>query len=384
MRVLIDGSPLRPLNRSTGPTGVGRWTTGAVSALARMSPDWQIEFVVASYSTPDHDISWMGSNVALTHVKFPSRIYRALGYARALPPIEWMVGPCDVVLGSNYIPMPSRRAAEVPVVYDLSFIHHPHTVSRRHLYFLRAVLPRVIRKAPAIITISETIREEIVDHYGVDRSLIHLVTPGCELDRFDGSPRPELTIPGLPDRYFLYIGTLEPRKNLPGLLRAYARLKEINNNTPPLVIAGGVGWRVRDLLNDLRVAVEDGSVIQLGYVEESAVPVLYARALALVFPSFYEGFGLPALEAMASGCPVIGGDRSAIPEVVNEAGLLVDPYDTQAIAGAMQRILVEPSLVDELIRKGKDRAAGFTWERTGAELKSAISAAVDISKRSAR
>jgi alpha-1,3-rhamnosyl/mannosyltransferase len=340
-----------------------------------LSPDWHIEFVIASYSIPQHDVSWMGPNVSLRHIRFPSRIYRGLRHARALPPIEWMVGPCDIVLGSNYIPMPSRRAAEVPVVYDLSFIHHPETVSRRHLYFLRFVLPGVMRRAGVVITISETIKAEIAAHYRVDESSIHVVTPGCDLERFDGNPSMDESIPGLPERYFLYMGTLEPRKNLPGLLTAYAALRQRHPEAPPLVLAGGVGWRVRELLSELRSASGRGAVIPLGYVDDTLLPALYAHALALVFPSFYEGFGLPALEAMASGCPVIGADRSAIPEVVGDAGLLVDPYDTSAIADAMERVLGDETLAMDLTARGKARARSFTWERTGRELKAALVAA---------
>lgn len=140
---------------------------------------------------------------------------------------------------------------------------------------------------------------------------------------------------------------------------------------------------MRDLLDDLRVAVEDGSVIQLGYVDDEDVPILYARALALVFPSFYEGFGLPALEAMASGCPVIGGDRAAIPEVVGDAGLLIDPHDTSALTGAMERLVTDDGLAAELSMRGRARAASFTWERTGRELKAALVQAA-ASRRSGR
>jgi alpha-1,3-rhamnosyl/mannosyltransferase len=288
--------------------------------------------------------------------------------------MEWIVGPADVVLGTNYIPMPALRAAEIPVVYDLSFIHHSETVSRRHLYFLRGVLPRVLRRAPRVITISAAIKTEIAAHYGLETELIHVVTPGCDLDRFNADPMPAETIADLPDRYLLFVGTLEPRKNLRGLLEAYAILRNELPDAPPLVLAGGVGWRVRDLLDDLR-AVAPGQVISLGYVPDRLIPALYARATALVFPSFYEGFGLPALEAMASGCPVIGGDRSAIPEVLGDCGLLVDPYDSASIAAAMKRILEDASLRAQLSQRGRNRARSFTWERTGRELRDVLALA---------
>jgi glycosyltransferase involved in cell wall biosynthesis len=178
----------------------------------------------------------------------------------------------------------------------------------------------------------------------------------------------------LPDEYFLFVGTLEPRKNLRGLLEAYATLKKQEPDCPPLVLAGGVGWRVRDLLANLR-ALSSSEVITLGYVPDHLIPVLYARALALVFPSFYEGFGLPALEAMASGCPVIGSNRSAIPEVLGDCGLLVDPYDSASIAAAMKRILEDASLRAQLSERGRNRARSFTWERTGRELRDVLALA---------
>lgn len=376
MRILVDATPLFPLSRTVGPTGVGRWTEGAIGAIARLESEWRIDFVIASYSAPARDVSWMGPNVGFRRVRFPSRAYRGLRHARLLPPVEWMVGPADVVLGTNYIPLRALRAAEVPVVYDLSFIHHPETVSRRHLHFLRMVLPGVVRRAPAVITISQTIRSEIAAHYQVNEDKIHVVTPGCDLDRFSGNPMPDEVIPDLPESYFLYVGTFEPRKNLPGLLRAYADLRANRNDVPPLVLAGGVGWRVRELMESLRVATTGGTVITLGYVDDRLVPALYARAHALVFPSFYEGFGLPALEAMASGCPVIGSDRSAIPEVMGDAGLTVDPFDPGSIAAAMEKTLNDEQLRRELAARGRERAAIFTWDRTGRELRDALQSAL--------
>ena len=369
MRILVDATPLFPLKRTYGPTGIGRWISGCVSALGRLEPNWTIDLVIASRSALPRDDSWP-SNVALRRIQLPARPYRFLRHLRLLPPIEWLVGPAAVVLGSNYIPPRARDAVEIPVIYDLSFIRYPETVSRHHL-FLRTILPGVIRRSSAVLTISQTIRAEITVHYGIEPGRIHVVGPGCDLDRFDGDPRPEESIPNLPDEYFLFVGTLEPRKNLRGLLEAYATLKKQEPDCPPLVLAGGVGWRVRDLLANLR-ALSSSEVITLGYVPDHLIPVLYARALALVFPSFYEGFGLPALEAMASGCPVIGSNRSAIPEVLGDCGLLVDPYDSASIAAAMKRILDDASLRAQLSQKGRNRARSFTWERTGRELRDVL------------
>src|SRR5262249_42286431 len=175
---------------------------------------------------------------------------------------------------------------------------------------------------------------------------------------------------GLTSPFLLFVGTLEPRKNLRALLEAYRRLLSSHTgegDAPTLAVAGARGWWYRDLYRLARELGLDGRVRFLGRVPDADLPPLYSAAAAFVYPSLYEGFGLPPLEALACGTPVVCSDRSSLPEVVGDAGLLVDPTQPAALAGALARILDDPALRQELRGRGLERAARYTWARTAAE-----------------
>lgn len=317
----------------------------------------------------------MGPNVEMRVIPRPAKLYRALRGTRLLPPVDRALGTADCMLGAGYVPWRGRNLAEIPVVYDLAFLRYPHTLARKHLYFLRWRLGSAVRNAPVVVTISEAIKDEIVEHYRLPRDRVRVVHPGCDLDRFaEGKPSSDHL--DLPENYFLFVGTLEPRKNLFALLSAYRLLIEEQPDTPGLVIAGGTGWRVTKLVRELGDDALPDRIRSLGYVADEALPDLYAGATALVMPSHYEGFGIPPLEAMASGCPAITSGRGGLGEVVGDAGLLVDPNDPSSIAAAMKLIVDSPQIRADLVARGRKRAAMFTWQRSGEALRDAIVAGV--------
>jgi alpha-1,3-rhamnosyl/mannosyltransferase len=184
----------------------------------------------------------------------------------------------------------------------------------------------------------------------------------------------------VPDRYLLAVGTLEPRKNLPGVLAAHNLLRASRPDAPPLVIAGAAGWRTGGLSDELRKLSEGGSVRWLGYVDDAELKALYTHAAGLLFCPFYEGFGLPVLEAMAAGCPVIATDRGAVREVAGDAALLVDPAAAGEIATAAARLLDEPALRARLVNGGRARAAAYPWRQTGERLREAVEQAVELKR----
>lgn len=391
MRIIVDANPMFPLSPQLGPTGVGRWTAGAISALARSAPEWQIDLVAFHLRTARLDVSWMGPNVDFRLLRFSNRTSRQMNVLGMFPPIDLFLGKADALIGPAYVTWRSRSAAEVPVLHDLTHLRFPQFVSKRNLRYLRMAVPKVLRRAAAIVTVTETMRAEIVNAYGVSEERVSVVPNGCDRSLFTERPVKESLDPGqspgglgshIGQPYLLFVGTLEPRKNITGLLDALDILAERGVVPPQLVIAGGSGWRTEQIDRALAARQEEGRVRLLGYVPDDELPGLYRGATALLFPSHYEGFGLPVLEAMASGCPVVAAARGGVPDVVGDAGLLVEP-DPTSLADAIERVLREPSLRARLRSKGLERAKLFTWEKSGLALRQVIEGAVEA-KRTAK
>jgi glycosyltransferase involved in cell wall biosynthesis len=253
------------------------------------------------------------------------------------------------------------RVPQVTVVHDLIPLAFPRDYPRQQFYFRRLV-PAILRESRAVIAVSEATRREVIAAYGLSPERVRAIPNGYDPAEF-APVGPATDDGGVP--YVLYVGNLLPHKNLPRLIEAVARAAR--HSPVRLVIAGsGTPGRLAELR---KLAEKAGSRLELmPYVSQQALPALYRGASLVAMPSLAEGFGLPALEAMACGTPVVVGKTSAIPEVVGNAGLLVDPEDTGAISGAILRLLTQDSLRKELTARGLARAAGFSWERTAGRM----------------
>ena len=253
------------------------------------------------------------------------------------------------------------RVPQVTVVHDLIPLAFPRDYPRQQFYFRRLV-PAMLRESRAVIAVSEATRREVIAVYGLSPERVRAIPNGY--DRAEFAPVGPATDDG-GGPYVLYVGNLLPHKNLPRLIEAVARAAR--HSPVRLVIAGsGTPGRLAELR---RLAEKAGSRLELmPYVAQQALPALYRGASLVAMPSLAEGFGLPALEAMACGTPVVVGNTSAMPEVVGDAGLLVDPEDTGAISDAILRLLTQASLRKELIARGLARAAAFSWERTARQV----------------
>lgn len=264
----------------------------------------------------------------------------------------------------NYVPL-SYDVPVVVTVHDLSWMHYPdaHPVDR--VQWLERGVPEAMERAAAILVDSEFVRREVLTTFGVDTERVHTALLGVPEDfvpRSRSATAASLGPLGLTHgSYILTVGTIEPRKNLRHMLEAYALLPEALRERFPLAIAGARGWQSRDMVARLR-RVTDEQVRFLGHVERSVLRDLYAGAALFAFPSLYEGFGLPPLEAMASGVPVVVSDRASLPEVVADAGVQVDPIDVEHIAGAVQALLEDEPRRRDLALRGLERARRFTWE----------------------
>jgi glycosyltransferase involved in cell wall biosynthesis len=260
-----------------------------------------------------------------------------------------------------------RQARSVFTLHDAAYLHYPQFHLPRNRLFLRLMMPRFLARADAVIAISEFTRRDAERIYGVRPERLHVIPEGVEA-RF--RPIDDTEVLGqvrarwrLPEHFILCVGTIEPRKNLLTLIEAYAALLGRGEaQDVGLVIAGGKGWLYTEFYDRLRALGLEGRATLTGYVPDDDLPALINCAQVFAFPSVFEGFGLPPLEAMACGVPVVCSNASSLPEVVGEAGLLLDPRDTGAWVEGLRRLLVDGALRARLRAQGLARAAGFTWD----------------------
>jgi len=278
----------------------------------------------------------------------------------------------QVVFAPNYIG-PDTSVPTVITVHDLSHIRHPEAHPPKRVAFLNQALPRAIKKAQRVLVVSQFTADEVRTLFPEAAHKVQVIYPGVD-HRFFLPPDTERQIE-LADllqqdnrSYFLFMATLEPRKNLSRILTAYEQLPEGIRQTHPLVLAGQVGWRESEFAESLARLVAKREAFLLGFVPDSVLPALYRRALALLYPALYEGFGLPPVEAMAAGCPVLVSNVTAMPEVCGDDALYCDPLDVDSIRDGMLRLAEDTALREELARRGPQRASLYSWEKAGAEL----------------
>lgn len=276
--------------------------------------------------------------------------------------------PVDL-LHVQYTAPPFPSCAVVATIHDLSFEHLPETFKRRSRMQLRLTVRRTARQAAHVITSSDYSRGDIVKTYGIPLERT-TVTPLAAPAHFQPVAEDELKrvreLYNLTGDYVLAVGSIQPRKNLVRLIEAYALLRRERGegNLPRLVLVGRRAWLYGETLRAVEEHGLHNFVTFTGYVSAADLPALYTGAQMFVYPSYFEGFGLPPLEAMQCGAPVIAGDRTSLPEVIGEAGLLVNPFDVRAISGAIARLLDDAGLRAELRRKGLERARLFNWRKT--------------------
>jgi glycosyltransferase involved in cell wall biosynthesis len=321
LTVALDATPLLGVR-----TGIGRYVEHLVAELAEMDG---LRLRVAAFSVRGRStLRALPPGVRPVHRPAPARLLHRAWLHTDRPAAEWLTGRVDVVHGTNFVLPPPRSAAGVVTVHDLAFLHYPQWVddaSRRY----RELVPRAIARAAAVLTPTRAIAGELADAYGVaDRKL--RVTPlGVDPTWFGATPaRPA----GMPAEYLLAVGTREPRKGLSVLLDAYRTLLADLPDVPPLVLAGPPGWGPQ-----LDTASLHDRVILPGYVDAPTLRALVAGAAVLAFPSRYEGFGLPPLEALAAGTPVVASDLPVLREVLGSHARLAAPGDAAALAAALRR-----------------------------------------------
>jgi glycosyltransferase involved in cell wall biosynthesis len=266
-----------------------------------------------------------------------------------------------------FVSPPQLSMPSVVTVYDLSFIHYPQALGRARRWYLETFTPRSCQQAQRIIAISRSTAQDVSQTFGIAPDKISVAVPGVD-PRFSPLPAKQVQAfraqQGLPERFFLHLGTLEPRKNLVLLIQAYADLPAQVRHHTPLILAGGRGWDYDPIFQAIeRYGLQD-QVRYVGYVNSADLPLWYNAALALVYPSLFEGWGLPVVEAMACGCPIIVSDSASLPEAAGQAGLCLPAHDQAAWSAALRRASDDSQWRAGSRQDGLQRARQFTWQQT--------------------
>ena len=377
MRIAIDyNAALRQV------AGIGRYTRELVRALA--AADSGDRFVLF-YAGRDldgavgvdalNDLRATYPSIELAPIPMPERWLPIMWQRARLPvPVEWWTGRVDVLHAPDFVLPPSHTRRTLVTVHDLSFRIHPEAAHERLRQYLEDAVPRSLRRATHVLADSRSTASDLQQLMGVAPSNITVLYPGIgpQFRRVEDEERRAAVREkyGLPPRFFFHIGTIEPRKNLERLMNAYAVVRPedaATTSAPPvgLLLAGKPGWLSDPIVARAR---QTEGVLLPGPVDDADLPVLHSLATALVYPSLYEGFGFPPLEALACGTPVVASRTSSIPELVGDAALLIDPLDEAALGDALRRVLAEPQITMAARRDGPAQAAQFTWDRAAQQL----------------
>lgn len=377
MHIAFDAAPVI----SERMTGIGYCQSGQVKALSKIYKKDTFELQYFSVRTPETKekmlLQYKTCNTSSHSTFFSGLLYRIIQNFIPLP-YSWFFGKkADVTHFFNYIVPPGVGTAVVVTVHDMVYKSHPETMNSRTRKLLDMSLKRSMKRATLIVTDSEFSKTEIVKYFPQFESKVRVVPCGVDTKKFMpvknkadiAKVKINFNIHG---DYFLYLGTLEPRKNLVRLIDSYskakAKLEEKGAAIPHLVIAGGRGWLYEEIFETVEKLGLGNDVIFTKYIPDEDLCPLICGALAFVFPSIYEGFGLPPLEAMTCGVPVIVSDAASLPEVVGDSALIADAYNTDDMAEKLLRIYNEPQLRRELSEKGIKRAEKFTWENSAKKL----------------
>ena len=295
----------------------------------------------------------------------PGRVAQAAWKRLGFPPYDWFAGAADLYHFPNFIRLPLARGKKsVVTIHDVSFLRMPETTEAKNLAWLSAEIRRTAERADAILTVSRFSAREIVELLGAPAEKVFPVWLG--LPDFGPPPSPEAAAAarralGLERPYLLMVGTIEPRKNIPFLVKVYEALKDFDGE---LVLAGGPGWKMGETLRAISGSARRAGIRLLKRVDDAQLSALYAGAAAFVYPTRYEGFGFPPLEALGRGAPVVAARTSSLPEVLGDAAEWVDGYDAAEWAGKVRGVLGDPARAARLRAAGFARAATFTWAET--------------------
>ena len=369
MKIAFDALPLV----SARITGIGWCEAGQTTAMARLYPDNSYIYNFFSQKNDTQKTErikqFLNTGIKTNTADFSGYLYRLISNFLPFPYYKFFGSDCDITHFFNYIVPPCVKGKSVVTVHDMVYKAFPETVRARTKYMLDTGLKKSMKRADIIVTDSEFSKSEIIKYFPQYQDKIRVVPCGVDLKRFypcDDRDKIERVKKDFEtgDEYFLYLGTIEPRKNIERLIEAYAEFVKNTENPPNLVLAGGKGWLYDNIYSKAEKLGIQKRVIFTKYIPSEDINALMCGAVAFVFPSIYEGFGMPPLEAMACGVPVVVSDEASLPEVTGNCAVKVDAYSVNSIAEGLDRIYRDGNLRQKLKIEGIERAGNFTWDKS--------------------
>jgi glycosyltransferase involved in cell wall biosynthesis len=345
------------------PGGVGTYIRNLVPAMTAREPSLDLTMFHARFDRPDPEEPWLRGRRVVT---LPSSIRTLYPCWNTLgrPRLPAALATVDVVHASSGVAVPPAPPGRrlVVTIHDLAFLRFPQHFPPRWRLLYRSGLRAALRRADAILVPSRSTGEDVLRHGTVDPARVRVTPLAPTLDLGSADPAPVLARHGVRPPYVLFVGTLEPRKNVVSLVRAYRRAVA-DGLEHALVLVGALGWGAEPLERELTLDAP-GTIVRTGSVSAADLDALYRAASLFVYPSVYEGFGLPVVEAMARGVPTVTSNTSSLPEVVGDAAVTIDPGSVEALADAIVRVARDASLVARLAEDGRRRAMSFAWDET--------------------
>lgn len=353
------GYDMGPITKSR--TGVGNFCYSLLEALLDLPDAPAVKGLATGLGAPSLDA--LANRVTCRHLPVPTRAMYAIWNAFRFPSVESLIGNLDLYHATNYYLPPSRRGRRVLSIYDLAFLVRPEWCSPKVVGPFSKNIRRFAHEADLLLASSESTKHDIVNLLEVPDEKVR-VAYGAANVSLQPVPREEAKQCvaegfGIRDPYLLFVGTIEPRKNVQGLIRAFRRVAKSLPHR--LVLAGSIGWNAGNTPVEFGTPGIADKVTHTGFVTYDELSALYSAADVFVFPSFYEGFGLPVLEAMTCGCPVVTSNASCLPEVGGEAAVYCDPGDEEGLSIAIERVINDRELRASMIAAGYDRVQQFSW-----------------------
>lgn len=361
-------------------TGVEEYTLQILDNLFAVDKKNKYVLFINSFREPKINLEQFGKykNITVKYFRFPNKLLNFLFWYLKWPHIDKMLGGADVIFLPNIIfGSFSKKTKLVVTVHDLSFEHYPEAFSaKRRLWHIFINPRKLCRRADLITTVSQSSKNDLMKLYGISGDKIKVIRSAVSekftvIDRNNPRLMKVKEKYSLPYKFILYLGTIEPRKNIIGIIRAYNHLRKENNpelNKYKLVVAGAPGWKQEKILKEIKKSPFREDIIIAGFIDDEDKPTVYNLASLFVYPSFFEGFGFPPLEAMKCGVPVIASNNSSLPEIVGKAGILIDPDKPDEIYRAMKEILSNKDLQKKLRDRGLIQAQKFNWPKTAQDL----------------